>query len=183
VDGELHLGGFQWERGKDGVRMADSSMACYGDSGGPIMSRDSRSIVQVAVQSWISTEETTQCYAEESSGLFTAMLVAPSYDWIREAMLALGSAAPLSERPSKPHCLSESRSVGQQGNKPFVAWTISSTCDVEVHCIFDADYRTNKGSARRLRSPISIDPRGAYTEKLMSTDKLDSIIVDTVCWQ
>ncbi|CAM5764658.1 hypothetical protein LMIY3S_01221 [Labrys miyagiensis] len=132
---------------------------CSGNSGGPVILSDGADTPR---QIGVNSRADPKC-----QGSSAPAPVADSYDWIRDAMVALKAANPVPARPNYAgDCVQRATDMKITGGKPAVQITITNACAATVRCI-DAGWFKDDDSQRTLfKNPVDLKPGQVYARTL-----------------
>ena len=137
---------------------------CHGDSGGAVFSDDfgiGNSLL-FGINSKLGYGQgctTTSFVARTDS----------NYDWIRDAMVAFGSRAPVPERASNDDsCAKVKRAAHGDATPPFVEITAANTCGVPIECSVIGWTTLSSGQMSPFKETASIAVGDAHTIKVFT---------------
>lgn len=105
---------------------------CHGDSGGAIFSPGS-----ATEPSYLFGVNSKTGFGQGCTTTSFAARIDTNYDWLRDAMIALGSHAPIRKRSSSASSCAKIKAVAQaDASPPFREIVLSNSCSEDISCSF-----------------------------------------------
>jgi len=149
---------------------------CHGDTGGAIFSPGS-----ATEPSYLFGINSKTGFGQGCTTTSFAARVDTNYDWLRDAMIALGSHAPIRKRSSSASACAKIKAVAQaDASPPFREIVLSNACSEDINCSFLGWSALSSGQMNPFGEKLRLGANEQHTIKIY-THKPEQGYATAIC--